>query len=197
MVEVDKAKKEKMDCHGNKLLRNDKGDNKAEIATPVARNDKGGIKPAFVDKYNLGGRPKAFNSPQEMMEQMTAYFDGKVSVVIGHTKDGTPIYGQGPINIQGMCAFMGITNQTLNEYAKDNKYKAIIAQAKMICEGHLVDLCCSSKDHKADFVLKNNYKEDWKDETSTKLITDEPTAERLKKFLNKNKGKKASKKEKD
>lgn len=159
---------------------------KATISLPVVRNDKKGEGECeFIDKYNLGGRPKAFNSPQEMIEKMTAYFDGKVSVVIGHTKDGTPIYGQGPINIQGMCAFMGITNQTLNEYAKDKKYKPIIAQAKMICEGHLVDLCCSGKDHKADFVLKNNYKDDWKDETSTKLSGGIDVGERLKKFLGK------------
>lgn len=141
----------------------------------------------FVDKYNLGGRPKAFNSPQEMMEQITAYFDSQKDVVIGYTKDGTKIYGQGPINIQAMCAFMGITNQTLNEYAKNKAFKTIIAQAKMICEGYLVDMCCSSKDHKADFVLKNNYKENWKEETTTKLINDEPTAEKLKKFLSKKK----------
>lgn len=143
--------------------------------------------PEFVDKYNLGGRPKAFTSPQEMMKQITAYFDSQEDVVVGYTKDGAKIHGQGPINIQSMCAFMGITNQTLNEYAKNKAFKTIIAQAKMICEGYLVDMCCSSKDHKADFVLKNNYKENWKDETTTKLVNDEPAAERLKKFLTKKK----------
>lgn len=151
-------------------------------------------KTEFVDKYNLGGRPPSFKSVDELVKKATAYFINQEDVVIGYTKDGTKIYGQGPINIDGLCDFMGISNQTLIEYGKKKEYARTVARIRKHCETYLVNKCCISKDHKADFVLKNNYKENWKEESTTKLVSDEPTAERLKKFLTKKKSNKTAKK---
>lgn len=89
---------------------------------------------------------------------------------------------------------MGITNQTLNEYGKKKEYEYTVTRIKQICEVYLIDRCNLSKDHKADWILQNCF-DGWKTETTTKLINDEPTAERLKKFLTKKKkGSKTAKK---
>lgn len=199
MVKVVKAKKEKMDCHGNKLPRNDEsGKEDGLLHRSAPRNDESGgcndKGEIFVDKFNLlakGGRPPSFNSVEEMAKKATAYFVEQENVVIGYTKEGTKMLGQGPINIDGVCNFMGISNQTLSEYGKKKEYAHTVERIKKECATYLVNKCCTSKDHKADFVLKNNFKEDWKEETTTKLVSDEPTAERLKKFLDKKKGKKS------
>ncbi len=140
-----------------------KGKEKAKKKTETER------KKIFVDKYNLGGRPPSFRSVNELIEKATDYFAQNECVVIGHTKNGTEIRGQAPINLQGLCDFLGITNQTLNEYGKKEEYAYTVSRIKKKCEKYLVDLCCLSKDHKADFILKNSYKDDWKDETLSKL----------------------------
>ncbi len=153
--------------------------------------------PAFVDKFHLlckGGRPPAFKSAEEMAEKATAYFTEKENAIIFYTKDGIPIYGQGSISVKGVCDYMGITNQTLNEYGKKKEYEYTVTRIKQICEVYLIDRCNLSKDHKADWILQNCF-DGWKTETTTKLINDEPTAERLKKFLTKKKkGSKTAKK---
>lgn len=166
---------------------------------PAAKEEKPALiaetKPDFNDEFNLlskGGRPPSFKSVEELAEKATAYFNSKKSEVIGYTKDGTKIYGQGSISIQGVCDFMGITNQTLNEYGKKKEYEYTVTRIKKICEVYLIDRCNLSKDHKADWILQNNYKDDWKTETTTKLVNDEPTAEKLKKFLSKKQSNKKS-----
>lgn len=157
---------------------------------PAAKADK----PAFEDKFHLlGGRPPAFKSVEEMAEKATAYFTEKENAIIFYTKDGIPVYGQGSISVKGACDYMGITNQTLNEYGKKKEYEYTVTRIKQICEVYLIDRCNLSKDHKADWILQNCF-DGWKTETTTKLINDEPTAERLKKFLTKKKGSKTTKK---
>lgn len=112
--------------------------------------------PEFEDKFHLlGGRPPSFKSAEEMAEKATAYFVSKEADVIGYTKDGTKIYGQGSISVKGVCDFMGITNQTLNEYGKKKEYEYTVTRIKQICEVYLIDRCNLSKDHKADWILQN------------------------------------------
>ena len=159
-------------------------------AKPAAKENK----PVFEDKFHLlGGRPPSFRSVEEMAEKATAYFMEKENSIIFYTKDGIPVYGQGSISVKGVCDYMGITNQTLNEYGKKKEYEYTVTRIKQICEVYLIDRCNLSKDHKADWILQNCF-DGWKTETTTKLINDEPTAERLKKFLTKKKGSKTTKK---
>lgn len=155
---------------------------KAELA---AKADE----PAFEDKFHLlckGGRPPSFNSVDEMAEKATAYFTEKENAIIFYTKDGIPVYGQGSISVQGVCSYMGITNETLNQYGKKKEYEYTVMRIKKICEVYLVDRCNLSKDHKADWILQNCF-DGWKTESTTKFISAEPTADRLKKFLTKRK----------
>lgn len=174
---------------------------KKDKATAAVQPEKKKTEPAkkvsksvFVDKFHLlGGRPPAFKSVEEMAEKATAYFTEKENAIIFYTKDGIPVYGQGSISVKGVCDYMGITNQTLNEYGKKKEYEYTVTRIKQICEVYLIDRCNLSKDHKADWILQNCF-DGWKTETTTKLINDEPTAERLKKFLTKKKGSKTTKK---
>lgn len=131
------------------------------------------IPKGFEDKYNLGGRPRAFNSPFEMVEKITAYFEEcnrrRIEVV---TKKGesVSVLDPEPITITGMCAFMGITNQTLNKYQEDKKYQNIILKAKKIVEAdHVRRGMQGLAGNFIPFVLKNCFKEEWKDESTTKL----------------------------
>lgn len=143
--------------------------------------------PVFVDKFRLlGGRPPSFRSVEEMAEKATAYFTEKENAIIFYTKDGIPVYGQGSISVKGVCDYMGITNETLNQYGKKKEYEYTVTRIKQICEVYLIDRCNLSKDHKADWILQNCF-DGWKTESTTKFISAEPTAERLKKFLTKRK----------
>lgn len=133
------------------------------------------IPEGFFDKYNLGGRPKAFNAPFEMLEKLTAYFDKRLnnrSEVV--TKDGkiVEVLDPEPVSIGDMCIFLGITNQTLNDYEGKKGYGLIIKNAKSICENDLVKRGISGKGKAGnfiEFVLKNNFSNNWKDVKTTKF----------------------------
>lgn len=73
-------------------------------------------------------------------------------------------------------------------------YEYTVTRIKQICEVYAIDRCNLSKDHKADWILQNCF-DGWKTESTTKIVSDEPTAERLKKFLLKKKGAKTAKKQ--
>lgn len=160
-----------------------------------AKPDAKASPPVFEDKFHLlGGRPPSFSCVEEMAAKATEYFAKKEHDIIGYTKDGKEIHGQGSISVKGVCDYMGITNQTLNEYGKKKEYEYTVIRIKQICEVYAIDRCNLSKDHKADWILQNCF-EGWKTESTTKIISDEPTAERLKKFLLKKKGAKTAKKQ--
>lgn len=172
-----------------------KTDNKKAATKPTKSKAAEESKPVFEDKFHLlGGRPPSFSCVEEMAAKATEYFTAKKHDVIAYTKDGKKIYGQGSISVKGVCDYMGITNQTLNEYGKKKEYEYTVTRIKQICEVYAIDRCNLSKDHKADWILQNCF-EGWKTESTTKIVSDEPTAERLKKFLLKKKGEKTAKKQ--
>lgn len=124
-------------------------------------------------KFNLGGRPVAFKTPQEMIDKMEQYFEEQSKFeFIYYDKLGNEKKRklQAPIHIAGLCAFLGITNETLNQYAKKKGFSESISRAKKICEAYLVDQCIiGQKGNKADFVLKNNYPLDWKEKVESEV----------------------------
>lgn len=158
---------------------------KKEKAATAVQPEKGTVSAVFEDKFKLlckGGRPPAFKSAEEMAEKATAYFLEKESAIIFYTKDGIAIHGQGSISVKGVCDYLGITNQTLNEYEKKKEFEYTVTRIKQVCEVYLIDRCNLSKDHKADWILQNCF-DGWKTESTTKFVSEEPAAERLKKFL--------------
>ena len=134
-----------------------------------AKKEKDDKKPAFSDKFKLlGGRPPSFRSAEEMAALATAYFSEKEKEVIGYSKRGEPILGQGSISVKGLCDYLGITNETLNKYGKKKEYAYTVMRIKQKCEVYLIDRCNLSKDHKADWILQNCY-DGWKTESTTNL----------------------------
>ena len=112
------------------------------------------------------GKPPAFNSVQEMQEKIDSYFhkceNREVDFI---TKEGVKIKVKSPApeHITGLCLHLKITNETLNQYQKKPEYSESILQAKKRCEAYAVNaLFEGQRGNKADFVLVNNFKSDWK-----------------------------------
>lgn len=108
---------------------------------------------------NKGGRPRAFKTPEEMQVLIDEYFEIKSGfkrqMVL---KSGAIAYipDPQPVHIAGLCAYLGLTHETLLQYQKKEEFSEPIKQAKQMCEEYAVDMCFRSK-NKADFVLMNNF----------------------------------------
>lgn len=123
-------------------------------------------------KYPLGGRPKAFNSPEEMLEKLYAFLAAQESRLVEvATKNGVQtLLSPAPITIEGFCTFAGITKTTFYDYAKKPKYRQMLAQFRQIVEKYFVEQCVEGKPgNKADFILKNAFADDWKDKKDVEL----------------------------
>ena len=82
---------------------------------------------------------------------------------------------QAPLHLTGLCDYLGISSQELDEYQAKPEFSELIRRAKKKCEAYLVDQCVRL--HKADFILKNNFPSSWQD------IPDTSLNEELKKVL--------------
>ena len=121
---------------------------------------------------NKGGRPRAFTSPEEMQILIDEYFEIKR----GHErkmvlKNGTIVFvpDPEPVHIAGLCAYLGLTSETLRQYQAKEEFSAPILAAKQICEEYAVDMCFKGK-NKADFVLQNNF--GWRNRAETENKTE-------------------------
>lgn len=126
-------------------------------------------------KYPLGGRPKAFNSAEEMVDKMHEYLASREQRVVEvKTSAGVQeLTDPAPITVESFCVFAGITKTTFYAYGKKTKYKAIINQFKQIVESYFVDQCVEGKPgNKADFVLKNGFADEWKDKKDLDITGD-------------------------
>ena len=135
-----------------------------------------------MEKYNLGGRPVKFKTPDDMlvaMHEYLAYCESRE--VTKFTKTGLVTATiPAPITIEGFCAFAGITKTTFYEYKKKPKFNSILCQFTQIVESYWVDQCAEGiPGNKADFILKNAFADFWKDKTTNEL----DLAEDLKKSM--------------
>lgn len=120
------------------------------------------------NKNNSAGRPKKFSTVAELEKKINYYFkekeNAKKKILNIKTGKEYTIKEQAPIHITGLCDYLGISNETLNQYEKKEGFSEPITRAKLKCEAYLVDQCiCGNKGNKADFVLKNNYSDRWKE----------------------------------
>jgi DNA-binding transcriptional regulator YiaG len=74
---------------------------------------------------------------------------------------------QAPLHLTGLCDYLGISKQTLDEYQQKPEFAELIRKAKKKCEAYLVDQCVRL--HKADFVLKNDFPSAWQESSETNL----------------------------
>ena len=74
---------------------------------------------------------------------------------------------QAPLHLTGLCDYLGISDQELDEYQQKPEFSELIRRAKKKCEAYLVDQCVRL--HKADFILKNNFPKTWQDNSDTSV----------------------------
>lgn len=123
-------------------------------------------------KYPIGGRPRSFNNPDEMLNKIYEFLEKQTNRTAEvAVKDGVrEVAYPAPITIEGFCAFAGITKTTFYDYARRPKFKAIAQQFKQIVESYFVEQCVEGKPgNKADFVLKNAFGDEWKDKKDVEL----------------------------
>lgn len=133
-----------------------------------------------VDKENKRGRPVIYKTAEEMSIKIDAYFDEAESrwrPMITKKGDLIRVPAPAPVHITGLCDYLDISNETLNQYQKKPEFSEPITRAKRKCEAYAVSqLFEGQKGNKADFVLKNNFKENWQEKTqventnTTKII---------------------------
>lgn len=100
-----------------------------------------------------GGRPRKYNTAEELQEAIDAYFE--------ETKD---------VTITGLALFLGFeSRQSLYDYAEQEQFSYIIKRAKFKVEhAYELRLINSSSPTGAIFALKNM---GWKDKTEREITT--------------------------
>lgn len=114
---------------------------------------------------NKGGRPRKFQSLEELADKINEYFnycDSKKEEVV--TNKGIKIIEK-PYTISGLCVFLDITRETLIEYSKIEEFSNTIKKAKLKIESYAENKLFSKDCNPIGIIfnLKNNFKENWKD----------------------------------
>ena len=115
---------------------------------------------ATKQEENKGGRPRAFNTPEEMEKLINEYFEIKTKnvrkVILKDGQTVVEIPEPETVHIAGLCAYLEITDETLRQYQKKEGFSGSIMRAKQMCQSYAADMCFKGK-NKADFVLMNNF----------------------------------------
>lgn len=122
----------------------------------------------ILGKYGfLGGRPVAFKSPKAMRQKMLEYLEACESRhknVVLKTGNIGIINDPAPTTIEDFCSFAGITKTTFYDYGKKKEYAYLVAGFRQLVEAYWVRQCAEGQaGNKADFILKNAFSDDWKD----------------------------------
>ena len=131
-----------------------------------------------------GGRPRKWNSPNKMQEAIDEYFtkcEGTLLVDVEtnqpvFTKNGQPIYiNRKPPTVTGLALHLGFAaTQSLFDYAKDERFSAIISRAKLRIESYLEERLMDRDGQRgAEFNLRCNY--GWTDKREININTDDNT----------------------
>ena len=123
--------------------------------------------------------PVTYSCVQDMEQKIEQYFSERANfkTEVFNSKKGEliEITEQAPLHLTGLCDYLGISQDELENYQKKSEFSELIRRAKKKCEAYLVDQCVRL--HKADFILKNNFPLSWQD-SQENMLNDE-----LKKIL--------------
>lgn len=122
----------------------------------------------ILGKYGiLGGRPVAFKSANAMRLKMLEFLDNcekRVKEVVAKDGSVNTVGAPAPTTIEDFCAFAGITKTTFYDYGKKPEFKSLVEGFKQVVEAYWVRQCAEGqKGNKADFILKNAFSDNWKD----------------------------------
>lgn len=135
----------------------------------------------IIPRELIKGRPRVYKSVETMASRIAEYLEERENMIIDRVvtkdKDGnaevTEITGQGPMSIGSLCDFLGISDETFENYGSHPDYKkfhALVAWAKQKICGYHEDTAATSGKNKADFILINRYRKVFsKDATATNV----------------------------
>lgn len=114
---------------------------------------------------NKGGRPRKFETPEQMQESIEAYFqkcDSSTAFTIvgkGESQRVEEIPSPNPYTIEGLCNALGMTRQSLLNYSEKDEYFDIIKDAKAKVLENLSVRALRGTNHAtvSIFMMKNNY----------------------------------------
>lgn len=113
---------------------------------------------------NKGGRPPAFESPEDMENEIQAYFDMQVE-------------NKGIITVAGLAYNLGFeSRQSLQDYKQKEEFTYIIKRAVLFIENCYEEKLSGTTPTGAIFALKNmGWKDKIEQEINTNVhLTDEP-----------------------
>jgi len=130
-------------------------------------------------KKNPGGRPRLFDSPeqlQDLIDEYFAYCDAQFKTISVEKKDGEiqviDVPDPDPYTMGGLAIYLGICKDTLARYAKREEFIITITRAREKCEHNKFVGAMKGRfnHHMTKFDLINNH--DWKDKSEYSVTTD-------------------------
>lgn len=117
------------------------------------------------------GRPRSFDSVERLEEGVAAYYKECEETTICKTVSGAPVSFPEPLSMSGLASSLGVSRDTLSEYAKgaydddENEFSDTIKIARAKIERDKVARAMLGIYDKtiSIFDLKNNH--GWKDKT--------------------------------
>jgi len=121
------------------------------------------------NKYALGspGRPKAWDSPEEMQKTINAYYkecdERMIEVYDKKKQEVVNIYSPVPYTVEGLCETLGFTaRDSLLNYEKKKGYEEFfdtIKKAKLKIQRNKIERALTGDSHPvvSIFDLKNNH----------------------------------------
>lgn len=152
------------DLKGSKMKKKEE---KQDKKAPVQENqqDKDKNYKGIIPRELIKGRPRVYKSVEAMAAKIAEYLDDRADAIIDKvvTKDGDiiEVRGQGPMSIGSLCDFLGISDETFENYGTHQDYKkfhALVGWTKQKICGYHEDTAATSGKNKADFILINRFR---------------------------------------
>ncbi len=113
---------------------------------------------------NKGGRPPKYKTREALQAKIDEYFDScwvdKITQVTdkdGNITESNVRYQNRPYTIMGLALALGMTRETLCQYAKDGRFSDIVKKAKQTVEMYVEEMLLEGKNAAGPiFWLKNH-----------------------------------------
>lgn len=137
-----------------------------------------------AQRPTFGGRPPVFESPEEMQEMISAYFNGgmRYRKIVTGSGDNRRVEWIPVVTITGLCLYLGFdSRQSFYDYEKKPEFSYTIKKARMFIESEYEEILATTGNAGAIFALKNF---GWKDRSEIEMSGDfELTRTKIKDFL--------------